>query len=161
VTIRGRSPGCVLHGLDLLGSPAVDGVRVHGLSNLPGEPPLVIERCSVRGAYDAILVRGPMPGAGGAIRTSGGVVRQNRLAGARRGISLSGGLGHAQVVGNLIWDCEEAGIQADDVPEDCGPLLFANNTVFRSGAGFRLWDRKPFKNYLRGRVELRNNLLLR
>src|SRR5262249_833465 len=70
VPSRGRSPGCVLHGLDLLGSPAVDGVRVHGLSNLPGEPPLVIERCSVRGAYDAILVRGPMPGAGGAIRTS-------------------------------------------------------------------------------------------
>ena len=160
ITIQGRSSGCTLHGLDLRGSRTVDGIRVYGVSVALEEAPVVIERCAVRDCYDAILVRGPRTSDRGLSRTEGIAIRQNRVADSRRGITLHGGVAHVQVAGNLVWGCADAGLQADDVPADCGPLLFANNTVLKSGAGFRLWDRKPFKTYLSGRVELRNNLLL-
>jgi hypothetical protein len=64
---------------------------------------------------------------------------------------------HAQVVGNVLWNGARAGLEVQDLAEESGPLLFANNTVLETGTSFLIWNTqkqaKPSP-----RVALCNNL---
>jgi hypothetical protein len=87
-------------------------------------------------------------------------IRDNRITGAFRGVLLQGAVSDTQVTGNICWNCKQAALQIEELPEECGDLLLANNTGYESHSGFRSFDYPPLKKVRQGQVEFCNNILL-
>jgi hypothetical protein len=158
VMVSGHSPGVSLEDLETEAKGLVLVVVLQKILIAPSEDPLVVKRCGFKGGKDAIWVSGPANLHNESTRTSGILIRDNRISGVWRGVVVQGGVGHCQITGNRIWNCKMVGLQLEDLATVSDHLLFANHTVVDSGSAFRVWDDPPFRDVRRGQVEVRNNL---
>src|SRR5262249_41024992 len=139
------------------------GIVLRDVHNLPGEAPLVVQRCRIypvnyKGPFDGITLAGTGSAPPRGVR--GVALRDNQVAGAFRGIFLQGAVSDVQVTGNVSWNCHAAALQIQELAEASAGILLANNTCFACQNCFRVFDYPPVKQFRPGQVELCNNLLL-
>jgi hypothetical protein len=152
VRVSGNSPDVAFEALKLRARGPVLGIVLHDVRLSAHQGPVVVRSCTVEGGSDGILVISPT-------MSSGISICDNRITGTVRGIQLEGGLARCQVVGNLVWNCGNFGVQMEDLKEGSEQILIANNTVLRCACGLSLWDNEPHKKYTRGQAEISNNLV--
>jgi hypothetical protein len=99
----------------------------------------VIQRCTIQNVRFGVWIAGPAQAAKHVPHASGMVIHGNRLSNALKGLDLLGAIADVQVTGNLLWKCQQAGLQVQDLGESSRGLLIANNTVVDSGSGLRFW----------------------
>jgi hypothetical protein len=159
VLASSHSPGLHFQNLDLQSKNHLYGIVLHQVQIGPGEPGVVVAKCSVQVGHTGITV------AGSSIKSptsnspcSRISIRENRVWGADKGIVIQGTVSDTHVVGNLLWGCSQGALQLENLAVNSDRILLANNTAFESSAAFRIWDDPPFREVRRGQVELRNNL---
>jgi hypothetical protein len=160
IRVVGRAPGVTLEGLHLATGVPMHGIALDDVRSEPGEDPLVIRHCTVRVENTGVVVSG-LTARGKGEGPSGGVaVVENRASGGLRGIVVQGGTGRVLVAGNLVWDCGQAGLQAEDLAPDTRQILLANNTVSDCACLFRLWNNDPADRPTAGQLECWGNLFV-
>ena len=158
IAVSGAGQGIALTRLVLTPKTPMFGIILQQALAPPGELPLRVEQCVIRpecpGSNDGISVAGNLePDATGGI-----CIRSNRVFHCAHGINVRGSLHDVHVTGNLLVKCPFSGLQVEDVAPGSHGLVFANNTAFGGGAGFRFWDNSPYKKLQPGQVEVANNL---
>jgi serine/threonine protein kinase/nitrous oxidase accessory protein NosD len=158
VVVSGAAQGIALTRLTLTPKTPMIGITLQNALVPPGELPLRVEQCTIRPecpmSNDGISVAGALEP-----DTTGGIcIRTNRIISCAHGINLRGALRDVHVTGNILVKCAFSGLRAEDVAPGSRGLLFANNTAFAGGAGFRLWYNTPYKELQHGQVEIANNL---
>jgi hypothetical protein len=157
IVVSGAVPGVALTRLEMTPKTPMRGVVVQNATAGAG-PPLRIERCNILPACplsnDGIGVAGNLE----SDPTRGVCVRANRIANCVRGINLRGTLRDIHVTGNVVRKCPGCALQVEDVAPASHGLVFANNTAFASGSGFRVWDNPPYEGPVAGQAEVANNL---
>ncbi len=159
VVARDDVTGLVLEDLDLQaeGLLSVYGIRLTS-TTAQRDHPVRIRRCTVQVPLIGIVVFGPKEGVGQQHPTRGLLIHDNQLSSSLKGILLVGRVEDIQVTGNIVWNCNHAGLQVEDLGGQATRLLFANNTVFDSVTGFRVWNNRAGDQPALGQVELQNNL---
>jgi serine/threonine-protein kinase len=163
LSVSGPTAGVVLEDLHPQAKQMqTTGIVLRNVRSPAGEAPVVVRNCIISGGADGIRVEGYLSG-GDKDGPAGGVLLcDNSISGTtKRGIQLEGRLSRCQITGNRVWNSTRFGIQFEDLAEDSGQILVANNTVFGCSVNLALWDNEPHKKYEPGQVELRNNLLFR
>jgi hypothetical protein len=157
VLVKGRSAGFVLEDADLEATNTVVGILLQSLGG-PGSAWSVVRRCRLRSTAttpnDGIEVAGTA-GLGDCRNVR---VHDNQVQGARRGIWLSGGLDQVEVAGNLVFNCQQAGVQIENLTPGPGRVLAANNTGFGCGGNLRLSFPGRETTIRPGQVTVLNNL---
>jgi hypothetical protein len=118
-----------------------------------------LQRCRLEGGKltDGILLVGSQQSGGIASRYL--EIRQNSISGVLRGLHVLGAVADVQVAGNRIFNCSQEGLGIEDLTPNAGPLLLANNTLFKNDFGFRGWINPPSELGTQ-KVALFNNLVL-
>src|SRR5262249_40883070 len=97
IVVTGTSPGAVLRGLELKATLPVMAILIKGVAARAAEEAVRVERCAIRSTADrpneGILVFGDE-----AAPTQGILIRDNRVRGTLRGVSLLGSVDRACVV---------------------------------------------------------------
>ena len=135
----------------------MNGIWLNGAWSEDPDYPIVVQNCVLNVKGDAIVVFGH-PGA--ISRTGRIAIRDNRVSGSRRGLFISNGVEDVHLTGNIMRNCEWAGISIENPLSTLSGILIANNTVLNNYCGFRLWDHLPFKKPSAGQVSFTNNLLM-
>jgi serine/threonine protein kinase len=143
ILVFGRAPGTVLEALDLSLPENTDGIMTRGFQTTEADAPLLIRVCHIKGGARGIGVLGPVRATKGFQAVSGVVVDGNHVEGSLLGMLLGGQAARVQVTSNLVRDCRMAGLQVEDLGDASSNILFANNTVFDSANGFRIWSNTP------------------
>jgi nitrous oxidase accessory protein NosD len=164
ILVRGAASGVVLEGLRLQ-APMTEhheliGIVLQDTQAPPEHPPLTVRRCDIRVGFDGIHVVGTRrPGKVAAC--AGLRIENNRVAGPMaRGIWVGESVARIQVAGNTVWDCEQRGLQVQDLSPESRGILLANNTVRRCPCLLCAWQGENAGPLAAGQVEVQNNLLL-
>jgi hypothetical protein len=88
------------------------------------------------------------------------LVVDNRIK-STRGIVLDSANKDVLVAGNLVFDCEHAGIQIENPLPATQRVLLANNSVVGNGVALRIWCEGEEGNLAKTQVECRGNLFIR
>jgi len=153
IHVSGQSPGVVLERLDIQSSSNVNGILLLQVAISETHRPLVITECAVRVGGIAISAYGTEKGPCRRI-----LIRDNRVWGSIMGVRIDGTVSATAVTGNLLWECGFAGIQLQDLALD-SDVLVANNTVYKTQSGLRLWLNSATDTLAPGKVTVINNLL--
>jgi len=132
-----RMSGVVLRGAHATGADA-SPVRVRG--------------CTMRELFDGVSVSGRPDGASAGVQ-----FLDNQMERLFRGFQLSGTIRDVQIAGNRVQTAGLTGLQIENLATESDRISMVNNTITRSGAGFRIWDQS--QSLKKGAVEFRNNLL--
>jgi hypothetical protein len=158
VVVNRNCPGTTLDGLDIESKSSVTGcIDLWGLVHRPGDEPVSVQNCLLRGGPEGVRVTGVQASnARIALPCGGIVVRNNRISDNQRGFLLFGQVHHVQVVGNRIWSAFMSGIMLTDILPESEEVLVANNTAWKCQSSFLAWSTPPIgKNF-----SVRNNLFL-
>jgi hypothetical protein len=152
--IRGNTPGIVLEDLAFESTGIVRGITIEAKYAANPVRPLIIRRCTFKVGYDAIAVGGSGPMSGSML------IQENRILRAMRGIVTFGDVPNLCVVGNIVSNCEQVGLQLSDPEVDSRNILLANNVVRNCFHSFRIWDDPPFVVPPEGSIEVTNNVFV-
>jgi hypothetical protein len=161
IAVAGHAPATTLEQLEVVGgtTAALFGVEVEQLSLAENEPPLIIRDCLFQ--HMGVGIR--LSGLKNDFRTPEPnrrvVIRNNRFARCNQPVGIRGSFRDVLVVGNLIWNASETGIQVQNVLPDSSNLLIANNTLLECTKGIVLRDDKD-KKIWGSDIRVRNNLIV-
>jgi nitrous oxidase accessory protein NosD len=158
ICVLSQSPGVVLEDLEFLARPTTVGVSVEALAADRTDAPVMVRRCSFRGAQKGVQVSG-RSNVGNPTPCGRVLVQNNDLQNCEFGVYVVGAVHDLHVVGNRIEGCPSSGVFLTDVYEGTRDILIANNTFVENRRGLRFFD--DLRKTDRGeRIAVRNNLFL-
>jgi serine/threonine protein kinase len=158
VLVGHRCPGVTLEQLEMEPGAEEDfqGIDVEDFNLQDQDAPLIIRDCHIRRARLGIRVSGLANDNRSPLPCKRIIIERNSVWDSDYGIGLLGRLHHVQVVANRIWNARRAGVQFDTLLPGSANILLANNTIWKCGVAFRLWD----KTVNGEQVRFSNNLVL-
>lgn len=167
MALLGNVHGVVLDGLELEGnasmvlthqqdSNSLIGVAAEGVDIADEHSPVVIQNCTIRRFSAGVRVSAIQADYRTAQPGRRIVIRENKIEDCSVGIVLVGRVQKVQAVANRIVGSTMAAIQLETLFDGAEDILVANNSVWESKFGFRLWGEA-----VRGQnIQISNNLII-
>jgi len=155
VSVGRGCPGLILEQLHCraVAEAKVGGIVVLNAVLPPDADPIIVRNCNIELHWDGVNLSGLAN-----TPVSRVLIVDNRIK-AKRGIVLDLAIKDVLVAGNLVSNCDQAGIQIENPLPATRRVLVANNTIAESGVGVRIWCQGDERNLEKTQVEFRGNIL--
>jgi|GEM_PF-2261812 len=154
VSVGQGCPGLILEQLHCRTKKNVGGIIVLNTALEPDADPMIIRNCDIM-SFDGVFLSGFAN-----TPVSRVLLVDNRIKAEKRGIVLDRATHDVLVGGNIIFDCQQTGIQIENPLPAMQRILVANNSLIHNGSAVRIWCRGDEGKLEKSQVEFRGNVSL-
>jgi serine/threonine protein kinase len=155
VSVGQGCPGLILEQLHCRAAKNVGGIIVLNTALEADADPMIIRNCDID-AFDGVYLSGFANAP-----VSRVLIVDNRIKAEKRGIVLDLATHDVLVGGNVVFDCQQAGIQIENPLPATQRILVANNSLISNSSAVRIWCRGEEGKLEKSQVEFRGNISLK